>query len=270
MMKTNLTFLKIGLFHHLPIPIINNKMKAVILLVAILGVALSVPINVYADENKIKFSYDVHESSPVGLTVKGVIDPLNETQNKIQTFIRLANQYIPILEALAGASNELKYEYRYRINVAGFVFDVYVNFNLYVGWRVNPGGYTTDRFDVVYTPFVYGYAYNRINGTSFPAVGSHEISIVYAYAYAPIALQLFSSRKVCFQGSYVVEPVMVKNNLFAALNACENEIIDKVISGAGFMDFKCNYTNPVNITLVEKNFTSRIAGDFVAQSCFSF
>lgn len=245
-------------------------MKAVILLIAIIGMTMSAPISAYADENKINFAYDVYDSSPVGLTVKGVIDPLNETKNKIQTFVRLANQYIPILEALAGASNELKYEYFYRINVAGFVFDVYVNFNLYVGWRVTPGGQTSDRFDVVYTPFVYGYAYNRVNGTSFPAVGAHEIGIVYAHAYAPIALQLFSSRKVCFQGSYVVEPVMVKNNLFAALNACENEILDKVIAGAGFLDFKCNYTNPVNVTLIEKNFTTRTAGDFIAQSCFSF
>ena len=218
------------------------------------------------EENKINFSYYVHQASPIGLTVRGVIDPLNETQNKIQTFIRLANQYIPILEALAGADNSLTYEYNYRINIAGFVFDVYVNFNLWVGWKVNPGGYTSDRFDVVYTPFVYGYAYNRVNGSSFPAVGSHEIGIIYANASAPIALQLFSSRKICFQGSYAIEPVKVKKNLFAALNACENEIIDKIINGAGFMDFKCNYTNPVNVTLIEKEFTSRMAGDFVPQT----
>ena len=245
-------------------------MKAIVILAILLGLACSAQIGTYAEDSKIKFSIDAHEESPIGLTFRGMIDPLNETQNKIQTFIRLANQYIPILEALAGETNELTYEYNYRINIAGFVLDLNVNFNLWVGWRVNPGGYTSDRFDVVYTPFVYGFASNRINGSSFPAIGTHELQITYVNVTVPISLQLFSSSKVCFKGSYVVEPVKVTDRLFAALNACENEIIDKVIAGAGFMDFKCNFTNPVNATLMDRTFTNRMAGDFIAQTCLNF
>ena len=41
-------------------------------------------------------------------------------------------------------------------------------------------------FDIDYIFFVYGYTYNRINGISFPVVGVHNHSIVFANAYAQL------------------------------------------------------------------------------------
>uniref|UniRef100_A0A7S3NFQ6 Uncharacterized protein n=1 Tax=Euplotes harpa TaxID=151035 RepID=A0A7S3NFQ6_9SPIT len=246
-------------------------MKAIIFVaVALLCVVSSAPLRAYEENKQIKFDYDVYGDSPIGLYVSGLIDPRNENLNKIQTFIKLANQYIPVLESIANANQELKWERRWNVNVMGFNVDVYAYFQLYVGWRVNPGGYTTDRFDVTYTPFVWGMTYGNLNGTSFPAVGQTSFGLQYAYAYAPISVQLYKAGKICFQGSYVVEPVNLRNHLFAALNECRDEILDDLINGGKIFDWACNYTNPVNITIWDKNFTNRMAGDFIGQTCFNF
>jgi len=233
-------------------------------------IAFSCAMTAYQNEDKIKFNYDVHEGLPFSIFVEGELDPKNEQNNKIQAFLRLANKYIPILESLAGKENELKWERYWRIQFAGVDVDVYGYFQLIVGWRVNPGGYTQDRFDVTYYPFVWGGTYGSVNGTTWLAVGSAEAGLRYVFAYAPISLQLYSSGRVCFQGSYVVEPVHFRSHLFAALTECHDEIIDEVLDGHFLPVWKCNLTAPVNVTVFDVNFTDPFTGDFLPQTCFDF
>ena len=155
-------------------------MKSIFFFALVIALACSAPFNVFKDEDKIKFDLDVYEDAPISLFMKGEINPRNEEDKKIQTFLKLANQYIPILETMSESKeNELKWERHWHIGVLGFNIDVSTYFQLIVGWRVNPGGYTTDRFDVTYTPFVWGGTYAQLNGTSFPAVGSTEVGLQY-------------------------------------------------------------------------------------------
>lgn len=242
--------------------------RVILLLACIFAVAY--PMNAYAEDKVIKFDYEVHESSPIGVLVNGVLDPKNAQNNKISTFLKLAGQYIPILESLGGVNQDLTWSRTYTIDVAGINLTLYAYFQLIVGWEVNPGGYTDNRFDVVYTPFIWGYTSGRVNGTTFLAYGTVEAHSQYIYAYAPISLQLFSTGKVCFQGSYVVESINLGTTLYAALTACHDEILDDLIHGGKLFQWTCNSTAPLNQTLIDHNFTDYYGGDFIAQSCIEF
>ena len=239
------------------------------LIAVILTAAVVAGFSGREENGQIKFEMDVHKESPVGLYVSGLLDPRAETNNKIQAFLKLANQYIPILQSIANKDNSLSYEYNYRISLPGITIDVNVYLQLLVGWKVNPGTYSASFYEVTYTPFVYGYTIARFNGTSWPAFGMTKSGLVFADATAPIGVTLYTERKICFGGRYLVNPVRLQTDVFAALNACEGEIIDKILNQQP-ITLGCNYTNPVNFTLIQKNFTSTYAGDLIPQMCFNF
>lgn len=217
-------------------------------------------------DGQIKFNMDVHEGSPIGLVLEGLIDPRFEQNNKIQAFLKLANQYIPVLESMTNANNELKYSQDWHINFAGVNIDIHWYLQLIVGWKVQPGSSGSSFYEVTYTPFVWGGTFARVNGTTWPAVGSTRVGLQYVYAYAPVAVTLYREGKVCFSSGYTVEPVHLNTNLFAALNACQAEIIDEVIEQQP-IHLDCNYTNPVNITLFNVNFTETFSGDIIGETC---
>ena len=245
-----------------------------VLIIFALAVALVVcggPLNIFKSGESIGFDLDVYQDMPVSLMMKGKIDPKNSEINKIQTFLKLAETYIPILEHV-GTANEgaLTWERHWNIQVLGFNVDASFFFELIVGWRVTPGGQSSDRFDVTYTPFVYGYTYGTVNGTGVPAVGSVEAGIQYVLAYAPISLSLYQSGKICSTAFYVVEPVRVGNRVYGALNACQDEILGDLIDGTNFPNWQCNFTAPINVTVIDRNITDPIRGDIFGEQCLSF
>lgn len=245
-------------------------MRSIILFALIVAVCLASPMKTYEEEGMLKFDLDVHQDSPIGLMMKGQLNPQNESQNKIAAFLKLANHYIPILESLANQNGELTWTRTWRINFLGFNFDIIAYFQLIVGWRVFPGGYTTDRFDVTYTPFAWGFTSGSINGTSWPAVGSSSIELQYLHAEAPISVRLYRQGRFCFQGSYAVQPVHLRHKLYAALNECYDEIFDDLINGHTIFQWTCNYTNPVNVTIIDNNFTDPIIGNVIDETCISW
>jgi len=82
-------------------------MKALIV-AALLAVAIAAP-SLMENEGKINFEYDASPDLPMGITLQGQIDPKDESANKVSAFLRLANQFIPLLEALDTSSNKLEY-----------------------------------------------------------------------------------------------------------------------------------------------------------------
>ena len=245
-------------------------MKSIIFLAFVLAVAVCNPITAFEEDKMIKFNYNLHQDSPFGLVMEGLINPQNEDMNKIQTFLKLADQYIPVLETIGKADNELTWSRDWYINFAGVNLVVHGYFQLIVGWKVTPGGYYSDRFDVVYTPFAWGASYGRVNGTTWLAEGRTWLAFHYVDASAPISVQLYKSGKVCFQGSYSLEPVALKQHLEAGLRQCSDEILDDLIEGGSIFDWTCDMVDPVNNTIWDANFTDRITGDFLPQTCFDF
>lgn len=218
------------------------------------------------ETGNIDFEMDVHQDSPIGFFVKGSIDPKQDTNNKIQAFLRLANQYIPLLESIANNENSLKYTRDWHVQFAGINLDIHWWLQLIVGWRVVPGSYSANFYEVTYTPFLHGATFGRVNGTTWPAVGSTRLGLQYVNAYAPTAVTLYREGKVCFSSRYVVDPIHLENHVFAALNACEAEIIDEIINQQP-IHLGCNYTNPVNFTLFNANLTSSFNGNIIGETC---
>ena len=241
----------------------------IVLFALLVAACLAGGLNTMEQNGQIKFSMDVHENSPVGLFLDGIIDPRQESNNKIQTFVKLANQYIPILESLANVDNGLEWHRTWHITILGV--DVYVNyyFQLYVGWRVQPGTYSESSYEVTYTPFVWGTTWGNATGQTWPAMGTVNATLAYAHAYAPIGVTLYREGKICFGGRYTVEPVNLYTHVDAALKGCEAEIIDEIINGTP-IHLGCNYTAPENFTLFNVNFTDPFTGDLIPETCFTF
>ena len=240
-----------------------------VLLALLVATCLASGFNTYEEDGQIKFRMDVHHTSPIGLVVEGLVDPRFESNNKIQAFVKLANEYIPVLESMAQNENSLKYERYWNYSVAGIDLSVYWYFQLIVGWTVQPGSSSANFYEVTYTPFVWGGTYGSLNGTTWPVVGSTGTGVQYVHAYAPIGVTLYKEGKVCFGGVWTVEPVALKTDVFVALNECWDEIIDEVINGVP-IHLTCNYTVPQNFTLLNVNFTDTYTGDLIPEICFNF
>ena len=245
-------------------------MKIAIILAVVLVIACASPFTATTADKPIKFDLDFYEDSPIGFSMKGQVSPRNEQQNKIETFLRLAGEYIPILESLANNDNSLTYTRRWHIGVLGFNLDVNVYFQLIVGWRVQPGNGTAGRFDVVYTPFAWGKTSAGINGTSWPAVGSTEAVLNYLDISAPISLSLYQAGRICFRGGYVAEAVTFHHNLYGSLRECQDEILDDLINGTPIFVWSCNYIAPVNTTIFDLSLVDGFFGDIVGETCIDF
>ena len=62
-------------------------------IVILAALVLLATANMWHEDGKIKLDYDVHGDSPIGINMKATIDPHNDQNNKISTFLKLANQY---------------------------------------------------------------------------------------------------------------------------------------------------------------------------------
>eukprot|EP00343_Euplotes_focardii_P002816 CAMPEP_0205805452 /NCGR_PEP_ID=MMETSP0205-20121125/8682_1 /ASSEMBLY_ACC=CAM_ASM_000278 /TAXON_ID=36767 /ORGANISM="Euplotes focardii, Strain TN1" /LENGTH=245 /DNA_ID=CAMNT_0053076697 /DNA_START=9 /DNA_END=746 /DNA_ORIENTATION=- len=245
-------------------------MKIILLLAVVLALAFAAPFSATKHDDGIKIDLDINEESPISFAMKGLINPRNEEMNKIQTFLRIAGEYIPILEQLGSADNSLQYRQFWNINFLGINVDVTFYFQLIVGWRVDPGTAATGRFDVVYTPFAFGETSAHVNGTTWPVQGSTELHFQYLHVYAPVALSLYNSGRVCFGADYVVEDAVFRNHIYGSLRECQDEILDDLINGTPIFVWSCNYIAPVNVTLFDVTVYNGVRGDLGTDICIDF
>lgn len=245
-------------------------MKTILILAVVLAFALAGPFSAMKKDDGIDFKLDTNEDSPISFAMKGSINPRNEEMNKISTFLRIAGEYIPLLEQLGSQDNALEWRRWWNISILGVNVDVTLYFQLIVGWRVDPGGATAGRFDVVYTPFAWGRTAAHVNGTTWPVVGSTEAVFQYLHVYAPVALSLYNTGRVCFGADYVVEPATFRQHIFGSLRECQDEILDDLINGTPIFVWDCNYIAPVNTTLIDFLVYDGMSGDLGTDICFNF
>ena len=195
--------------------------------------ALALTLELKGEDGLVKFDFDPTSNELFGVVMRGQIDPKNEMNNKIETFIRLANHYIPILESINNEANNLKWNYATAISIGPFTFNVYADFNLVVGWDVwlqsgNNG--TSQVFNVVYAPFAWGWASsrNQLQSTVLGA-GWYNGTLYYSRNYLNITLQIFGTGDVCFSGVANSWPVQIMTNLSASLQSCYTDILDDII-----------------------------------------
>ena len=79
----------------------------IIALAVLLAVACALELK--GENGLVKFEYDPMDNELFGMVMKGEIDPKNELNNKISTFLKLANYYVPILASINSEANNLKW-----------------------------------------------------------------------------------------------------------------------------------------------------------------
>jgi hypothetical protein len=160
-------------------------MKAIII-AALIAVALTAPTLKEVD-GKIKFEYDAHPDLPIGISLSGEVDPRAENSNKISAFLKLANQFIPLLEAV---NQESKLEWYGYTCFGGEAFNgcTYYGYLLTVGWRVQQGGVAAGAYNITYVPFAEGWASANVSVSSWPVLGGYQAYASLVRAYAPIGV----------------------------------------------------------------------------------
>ncbi|CAI2377709.1 unnamed protein product [Moneuplotes crassus] len=243
-------------------------MKILILLIAL--IAFGMAHHIHEEDGNIKFNVDLHEESPIGFAVKGQINPVDDTQNKIGAFVKLANEYIPILENLSKNKAVLEYQRRWQINfIPGIDITVYWFFDLIVGWIVEPGDVAENFYEVTYTPFVWGSTYGRTNGTTWPAAGYFRIGVEYVDFRMPTSFTLYRDGRVCFDSFYTVNPVHLSSQFGGALRECKAEIIDEVLNQQP-IHLGCAYTNDIDVQFLDEDLTNRIERVILGETCIGF
>ena len=242
----------------------------IIALAVLLAVACALELK--GENGLVKFEYDPMDNELFGMVMKGEIDPKNELNNKISTFLKLANYYVPILESINNESNNLKWMFMqtFTIPVIG-TFQVSGSLNLVVGWQVNLAQGTSFNgtvFNVQYAPFAWGWATGLMAGQNYVLNGWYNGTMYYARTYVNITLQIFGNGDVCFQGDANFWPVQLVTSLSSSLASCWTEILSDLIY-KNPIALGCNYSQAFNMTHLNVSFTQNYTSPFVNNKCIN-
>ncbi len=227
-------------------------MKTIVALA--LAIAVATAFEVTGEDGLIKFNMNSGEESPIGFAMRGQLDPKDELNNKIETFLKLANTYIPILESTKNENNKLSWISNwFEINLGplGSISGMGA-FELVVGWRVylnsNSVNMTTNYLDVTYSPFAWGWTnatmvFNNDAGRFAPLTGTYNATLWYVRSYVPISLNIHSDGSVCYSAFGQIWPVQLESTMNLRLQECKAEIITEVLEGIP-ITLDCSWSDP--------------------------
>lgn len=243
-------------------------MKSIIAIALL--IALTSALNLKGEDGLIKFDMEDSESA-FGFAMRGHIDPKDELNNKIQAFLKLAGQYIPILESMNSKTNNLSWTRRFTLSLGGLGSIVIDGaFEVVVGWRVfvASGGAnsTSDHLDVTYQPFIHGYTGALVQGDTYLARGFYNATLNFVRAQAPISLKVYNTGKVCFSGNGVLLPVQLGTTISASLKGCKAEILTDIIDSLP-ITLGCGFGPYLNLTHLNQTFTSATNFNVLNYAC---
>jgi hypothetical protein len=235
--------------------------------------ALTMAFDLTHKDGLVHFEQDANMDSPIGFAMRGQIDPANEKNNKITTFLKLASHYIPILETMNEKKSNLEWGRTFNINLGGLgSVSVTGYFMVCSGWKVylteNTFAQTTDHLEVAYAPYVWGWANAYLDGDAWLAKGFYNATLFFSRAYALISLQINDNGSVCFSGSGNFWPVTLESTMSVALLGGVDEILSNIIYGQP-LGFTYNYTAPLNISHLNISFTQNYTQNIIDQKCIN-
>ena len=245
----------------------------VILAVALL-VACTSALEMVGENGLIKFDFDSQPDSLIGLVMSGQIDPHDDTNNKIETFLKLANYYVPLLDSVKGEENSLKWWRTWNFALPAELGSIWFNgtFELIAGWGVylneNNLNMTTDYLDVAYVPFVWGWTSGELLGQTWPWLGSFNATLWYVRAYTIVNVEVHNSGSICFGGSGHLWPIQLEGGIVSELKYCKAEILTQIINGIP-INLGCGYSAPVAVPVLNQTFTQNYTQPLVDRRCFN-
>jgi hypothetical protein len=194
-------------------------MKAIILSIVL----------VLALTSKINFAADSNEESPISFLTKGFFDPSVSGEAKIEAFLRLANELIPLAEvnapASAPAAKKLGYMYAYCYGELGSWFQGCFNANagFYVGWTVTQGSSSYNGnvplYNLTYVPFATLLGGFNVSVASYPAQVSYGIYLQIVNLQIPTYVAI-GSNAVCYSSMFNFQPGAIYTQIGTALLQC--------------------------------------------------
>ena len=244
-------------------------MKFIVVIAFLIAFVCASSLKTNFKDNSIELDLDLSKDSPIGFAMKGRVDPKNEQRNQIQTFLRLAGEYIPILAAYNSEDNNLEYFRAMYFQIGDTIeIEIQLYFQLLVGWRVEPGRTSDKGFEVTYTPFALGSTRTSMKVTSWPGIVESGVHATYLNVSAPINLSILDLGKFCLSSTYTVRPGIVNFRFNSSLKQCEDEIIESILYGQRWLDITCSYNTPVDFVFANKILYSGISGDITGEQCF--
>lgn len=193
-------------------------MKSIVI-AAVLAVALSAPI---------AFEKDSHEGSPIGVFTKGFFDPTASGESKIESFLRLANELIPLAEVEGQTTTpegqKLGYYKKFCTGVDGQLFNAcfFASAEFWIGWGLNNGqdcNVTSGDFEVTFTPYTFLRAGANVSVESYPAEVGYGGYVQVVNIQIPI-FALLSSSQICYSGEFNFAPGSFFTQISTALLEC--------------------------------------------------
>ena len=201
-------------------------MKIVILALLICAVFAATMVE---KDGSIHFEADSSPESPMGLLMKGKLNPTNEADSSVQTFFRLAEQLIPLAQTTLedNESGKLNYFRRWCFGNVGDAVSIciFANAELWVGWRVGHDG-VTGLYNVTYTPFTFFRGGVNVSASSYPAEVSYGAYISVIDIDIPINL-LLAQNQICYSGTFFMHPTGAFTSINTNLLQCERSIPDR-------------------------------------------
>jgi hypothetical protein len=178
---------------------------------------------------KVNFKAESHEDSPISVLTSGFFDPSVSGEAKIQAFLRLANELIPLAEvsapASAPAAKKLGYLYTWCYGQLGdmFSFCANVNAGFYVGWMVSQSSISSATgaplYNLTYTPFATLQGGVNVSVSSYPAQVAYGVYLQIVNIQIPTYLAI-GSNAVCYSSMLNFQPGAVFTQVGTALLQC--------------------------------------------------
>jgi hypothetical protein len=238
-------------------------MKVYIMIVLLFAAAFGASI--LEKEGQIHFEHDSSPESPIGLLMKGLINPQDKSQNTVATFFRLAEQLIPLAQSTMDAEKpgNLQWSRSWCVGNLGDAFSLcfFANAELWVGWRVTQLG-ETGSYNLTYTPYSYFRVGGNASASSYPA----EVSIGAYFSVYDVQLPvnlLLAQSQICYSARFALLPTSAYTSVNTNLLQCQRSVPDMT-------PWACDKIQGIEFRLSEFRFTDGLFINLLPYTCINF
>lgn len=225
---------------------------------------------VLALSSTITFEKDTNEEASIGIFTKGFFNPATTGEAKIESFLRLANELIPLAEiSSANQTPEgtmLGFGRAFCTGQVGDLFNAcfHASAELWVGWTVGQDfTNATSSFGVTYTPFTFLRAGANVSVESYPAEVGYGGYVSFVDITIPIFVSIGSSA-LCYSGNFNFAPGSFFTQISTALLECEWVITDSGIPKT------CGKVFGPNFQHLSFHLWNGFQSAFLSNSCINF
>jgi hypothetical protein len=216
-------------------------------LTVILGLVAARSIGVLPPDQRqdsYAFTLDSDPLRLMSIAWQWIGNPESLTDSLTSTYLRIYDEYIPLLDNQKPSKSELTYA-----NIINFDFgflsgQIQYSIDFVIGWNVDQTGYSSNFYNITYNPFVYVFATSNFSFDSTLAFGSVGIAFAIVDAQAPVSLTIYKQGQLCVNGEAASKPIATRVRFHLKFKQCRVETIDTFLGLQGSM---CEWSIPLDL-----------------------